>query len=101
MKINKKDRERLLKERFNCNKGDVVTFKIDKKTFKGTVIDLVPKYEFPSNYFTEEVPDSRNKCYMWQDENGHTDSVLLRVMTGKKLNLPTYYTSVNISKIEE
>lgn len=100
--MNKKEREVALKTDFDCIKGDNVIFKIDKHTYKGTVIDLVPKHEFPSAYFPEEVPDSRNKCYQWQDEDGHDiNSVLICVMTGKNKNLPSYYTTVNIiRKIE-
>ena len=99
MEPNKKERELLLKTEFNCNKGDKVTFKIDKDSYIGIVVDLVPKYEYPSSYFIKEVPDSRNKCSMWQDKDGNSiDSVLLYKMTGKKKNLPVYYTSVNITR---
>lgn len=94
--MNKKDREQLLKTKFNCKKGDVVIFKVDKNKYKGEVVDLVPKHQFPSNYFTTEVPDSRDKTCTWKDDKGSLDSVLLCVMTGKKRNLPSYYTSINI-----
>ena len=94
--MNKKEREQLLKSKFNCKKGDVVIFMVDKKKYKGEVIDLVPKYELPCNYLPEKIPDSRDKTCMWEDEKGALDSVLLCIMTGKKRNLPSYYTSINI-----
>ena len=93
----KKNRELLLKVEFNSVKGDKVIFKVDKNTYTGIVVDLIPEHEYPSDYFIEEVPDSRNKCAMWQDENGNSiNSVLLCEMTGKKKNLPVYHTSINI-----
>ena len=82
--MNKKERESVLKTKFNCSKGDDVFFRVDKNMYRGIVIDLIPNHEYPCNYFAVEVPDSRNKCAMWQDENGSINSVLLCEMTGKK-----------------
>jgi len=96
--MNKKERTLLLKTEFDCVKGDDVYFKVDKNVYRGIVVDLVPKHEHPSKYFTEEVPDSRDKSYMWEDDNGSLTSVLFRVMTGKKNNLVTYYSSREITR---
>ncbi len=100
MKLNTKEREILLRKEFECSKGDDVFFTVKKHIYRGIVVDLIPKNEEASDYFTKGIIKSNNKCNLLKNNDG-LNRVLLCVMTGKFQNVTTYYAAIDIMHMEK